>query len=81
MPDIKVDDTLWSTSMLPEGILERWFVADGALVTAGDRIAEIRVEGVRHEVTAPATGRLTIFAAANDLIEPGTLLASLKAVQ
>jgi hypothetical protein len=53
MQDIKVDEALWASSMLPEGIVERWFVADGATVAAGDRIAEIRIEGALHEITAP----------------------------
>jgi len=26
--DIKIDEALWASSMLPEGIVERWFIAD-----------------------------------------------------
>ena len=77
MQDIKVDEALWASSMLPEGIVERWFVADGAIVAAGDRIAEIRIEGALHEITAPAGGRLMVTAAANSVVEPGSLLARL----
>jgi pyruvate/2-oxoglutarate dehydrogenase complex dihydrolipoamide acyltransferase (E2) component len=77
--DVKVDEALWASSMLPEGIVERWFFADGALVAVGDRIAEVRIEDARHEITALASGRLTIVAVANALIEPGTLLARLVA--
>jgi pyruvate/2-oxoglutarate dehydrogenase complex dihydrolipoamide acyltransferase (E2) component len=77
MADVKVDEALWASCMLPEGIVERWFVADGAIIAAGDRIAEIRIEGARHEITALASGRLTIVAAANALVEPGSLLARL----
>ncbi len=40
MKDIKVDEALWASSMLPEGIVERWFIADGAVVAAGDLMAE-----------------------------------------
>ena len=29
MRDINVDEALWASSMLPEGIVERWFIADG----------------------------------------------------
>ena len=32
MTKVRVADDLWATSMLPEGVLERWLVADGAAV-------------------------------------------------
>jgi pyruvate/2-oxoglutarate dehydrogenase complex dihydrolipoamide acyltransferase (E2) component len=79
MADVRVDEALWASSILPEGIVERWFFADGAIVTVGDRIAEVRIEDARHEITALAGGRLTIVAAANAVVEPGTLLARLVA--
>ena len=47
MQDIKVDEALWASSMLPEGIVERWFIADGAVVAAGDLMAEVRIAGER----------------------------------
>jgi pyruvate/2-oxoglutarate dehydrogenase complex dihydrolipoamide acyltransferase (E2) component len=79
MVDISVDEALWASSMLPEGIVERWFVADGTSVAAGDRIAEIRIEGALHEIIAPANGRLVILVDANAVVEPGSLLARLIA--
>jgi len=60
MANIRVDEALWGSSMLPEGLVERWFVPDGVMVALGDRIVEIRVEGALHEITAPTSGRLTI---------------------
>ena len=77
MSDVRVDEALWASNILPEGIVDRWFFADGAIVTLGDRIAEVRIEDARHEITAPVSGRLTIVAAANAVVEPGTLLARL----
>jgi len=77
MANINADEALWASSMLPEGLVERWFVTDGVMVALGDRIAEIRVEGALHEITAPTPGRLTIVATANSVIEPGSLLARL----
>ncbi len=77
MQDIHVDEALWASSMLPEGIVERWFIADGAIIAAGDPMAEVRIEDARHEISAPASGRLTIIAAANTVVEPGSLLARL----
>lgn len=75
--DIKVTEDLWASTMLPEGVVERWLLPDGTPVTAGAPIAEIRIEDSRHEITAPASGRLTIVVAANDLVEPGTVLGRL----
>ena len=77
MQDIHVDETLWASSMLPEGVVERWLITDGTIVAAGAPIAEIRIEDALHEIIAPASGRLTIVAAANSLVEPGSLLARL----
>ena len=76
MADIKVDESLWASSMLPEGLVERWLVADGAIVAAGDPIAEVRIEDALHEINAPASGHVTIAATANCVVEPGSLLAS-----
>ena len=77
MRDIKVDEALWASSMLPEGIVERWFIANGAMISAGERIAEVRIEDALHEIVAPASGRATIVAAVNAVIEPGSILATL----
>lgn len=44
---IKADEALWASSMLPEGILERWFITSGDTIKAGERIAEVRVEDAR----------------------------------
>ena len=77
MQEIKVDYTLWASSMLPEGIVERWFISSGAAVRVGERIAEVRIEDALHEIVAPASGRATIVAAVNAVIEPGSVLATL----
>ncbi|TGV51014.1 biotin attachment protein [bacterium M00.F.Ca.ET.141.01.1.1] len=75
---IKADEALWASSMLPEGILERWFITSGDTIKAGERIAEVRVEDALHEIVAPAGGRATIVAIANTVIEPGSILATLE---
>lgn len=77
MLNIKVDQALWASSMLPEGVVERWFIANGATISAGERIAEVRIEDALHEIIAPAGGRATIAAAVNAVIEPGSTLATL----
>jgi pyruvate/2-oxoglutarate dehydrogenase complex dihydrolipoamide acyltransferase (E2) component len=77
--DIKIDDRLWASSMLPEGVVERWRVEDGALVAIGAVLAEVRIEDAVHEIIAPAGGQLTILATVNSVIEPGSLLGRLGA--
>ena len=79
MPDIRVPDDLWSTSLMPEAILERWLVSDGASVSQGQPIAMIRVGENLHEISAPAGGLLRTTAAASSMVEPGSLIAELSA--
>ena len=77
MSDIRVADDLWASSMVPEGVLERWFVHDGDAIVAGDHIAEIQIEGARHEIVAPSSGRISVIAGPGALIEPGSILATM----
>ena len=78
MQHIRVDEALWASTMLPEGIVQRWFIADQAVVAKGQRIAEVRIEDALHDIVSPASGRMTIVAAALSLVEPGALLATLS---
>ena len=55
--DIRVSEELWATAMAPEGLLERWRVADGAPVRRGEAIAEVRIEECLHDIVAPDDGR------------------------
>lgn len=77
MTDISISSDIWAGSMLPEGIFERWRVADGSLLAAGEVVAEIRIEDALHELTAPSGGRLTQYAEANQIIEPGSVIGSI----
>ncbi len=78
MTDISLDEGLWQNGMLPEGILERWYVDDGTPVAAGERIAEVRIESALHEIMAPRAGVLSILAERNAVVEPGTVLGRLS---
>ena len=75
MEEIKMPDNLWATNIMPEGALERWLVADGSVVKTGDPVASVRIEESLHEILSPAEGRITFVAAANGMIEPGTVIA------
>jgi biotin carboxyl carrier protein len=77
---IKSGPDLWRSFMLPEGILEKWLVPDGSQAKAGDCLAEIRIEGALHNIVAPESGRVKIEVPVNNVIEPGSLLATLEPV-
>jgi len=74
MTDISISADFWAGRMLPEGILERWRVADDSIVTEGAVVAEVRIEDAIHELTAPASGKLVKFTHLNEIIEPGSVI-------
>lgn len=74
---INADETIWRNNILPEGVLERWLVADGTTARGGHAVAQVRIEGALHDIVAPVTGRLTIVARRLAVIEPGFLPATL----
>jgi pyruvate/2-oxoglutarate dehydrogenase complex dihydrolipoamide acyltransferase (E2) component len=71
---VSIAPELWATSILPEGILERWILAEGSQIEAGDPVAVVRIESAQHDILAPARGTLHIQCAANQVIEPGTVI-------
>ena len=79
MADIHVAEDLWSTGKLPEGIPERWFVADGALVRAGEAVAAVRIGEALHDIASPAKGRLMVLAPLNEVVDPGCIIAEVHA--
>ncbi|MGU3468314.1 biotin/lipoyl-containing protein [Methylobacterium sp. C33D] len=79
MAEVHVAEELWSTGMLPEGILERWFVADGARVRAGEAVAAVRIGEALHDIASPTGGRLTVLAPVNEVVDPGSIIAEVYA--
>lgn len=71
---ISIAPGLWATSMLPEGILERWIFADGQEVDIGDPVAVVRIESALHDIMAPAKGQLHIQSKTNAVVEPGCVI-------
>jgi pyruvate/2-oxoglutarate dehydrogenase complex dihydrolipoamide acyltransferase (E2) component len=78
MPDIRVSEALWSTGMLPEGILERWLVGDGARVREGEAVAAVRIGESLHDIVSSADGYVSIMAPAGDLVDPGCIIAEIN---
>ena len=79
MVEIKAAEALWASAIAPEGLVERWFVPNAAAIATGQAVVEVRIEDALHVLQAPAAGRLTILAAVNDVIEPGSVLARVEA--
>lgn len=79
MPDIRVSEALWSTDMLPEGILERWLVDNGAKVRVGEALAAARIGETLHDIVSSAEGQISITAPAGGLIDPGCIIAQVDA--
>lgn len=79
MADIHVAEDLWSTGILPEGVLERWLVSDGAHVKVGDAVAAVRIGEALHDILSPASGRLEVLAPVSEVIDPGCIIAEVHA--
>ena len=77
MSYVHVPTELWTTSLMPEGILERWLVEDGSRVAAGQALACIRIQDSLHEVMSPASGRITAMLPTNSVVDPGASIAEL----
>lgn len=75
MQTLKIDERLWSSGMLPEGILEQWHVVDQEEVVDGQLLASVRIEDALHDIVAPAGGRIALAVPAASLIEPGSMIA------
>jgi 2-oxoglutarate dehydrogenase E2 component (dihydrolipoamide succinyltransferase) len=64
------------------GTITRWLKQEGDHVTAGEVIAEVEVEKVNMEITAPASGALaTILAVQGDEVKVGAPIAMIDASQ
>lgn len=79
MTDLVVKPDLWVTRMLPEGIVEKWLVADGAKVASEEPVVDVRIENQLRRLKSPNTGRLTIYVLQNSVVEPGTVIGRVDA--
>lgn len=79
MSEVRIDEDLWGSSFFPEGLLETWLVADGSAVATGQAVAVVRIHDACHDILSPADGRMTRLAAANAVVEPGSVIAQVDA--
>ena len=52
-----------------------WFVSDGQVVEADQLIAEVQVEKVSSEVTAPVSGRIALLVKEQDVVRQNSVIA------
>jgi hypothetical protein len=74
---LRLNETLFENSMTQEAILLSWLASPGAWIETGQRVAEVLVEEMRHEIIAPASGRLVDPVPASTVLEPGDQLCRL----
>jgi pyruvate/2-oxoglutarate dehydrogenase complex dihydrolipoamide acyltransferase (E2) component len=58
-----------------EGVLATWFVETGDQVTDGALIAEVAVDKVDMEITAPTAGMITVLVKEGGTATQGTVIA------
>lgn len=78
MTPVRIDEALWSGAMAPEAVLLEWASPNGAKVDKGARVAEVMVEGCRHEIMAPASGRLRHEVEPLCVLEPGDSIGRIE---
>ena len=79
MTMVRIDEGLWEGAMAPEGVLTQWVAPDGTLVESGAHVADVLIEGARHEIMAPAAGRLRHDVQKLYVIEPGAVIGRITA--
>lgn len=57
-----------------DGVVTRWFVADGESVRAGQLVAEVQVDKVDAEVVAPVGGVLRVLVPEDGTAQQGTAI-------
>jgi len=61
-----------------EGQVTEWLVADGSPVSAGQPLFVLESEKSSNEIEAPASGTLRILTPTNEILEVGTVLATIE---
>jgi pyruvate/2-oxoglutarate dehydrogenase complex dihydrolipoamide acyltransferase (E2) component len=58
-----------------EGVLATWFVSDGSVVAADQLIAEVQVDKVSAEVSAPGAGTVHLLVKEEEAVRQGAVIA------
>lgn len=73
--DVIIPSDLWDEDS--EAAITAWFASDGSAVESGSLIAEIMVEKVQYEITAPATGTLKILRDVDEVVNKGDVIGTI----
>lgn len=61
-----------------DGVVASWLVADGDLVADGQLVAEVMVDKVASDVTAPAGGRIHLLVPEEEAVSQGEPIARIE---
>lgn len=73
--DITIPTDLWEGD--EESVITTWLASDGGAVREGALIAEIMTAKVQHEITAPASGTLTILKQQDEVVAKGAVIGQI----
>jgi len=73
--EIIIPSDLWEGD--EESVITAWLADDGAQVREGALIAEIMTAKVQHEITAPASGKLSILKEQEAVVTRGDVIGSI----
>ncbi|RWI72157.1 lipoyl domain-containing protein [Mesorhizobium sp.] len=74
--EIRIPDDLWDGD--EETVITAWLASDGATVKEGALIAEIMTAKVQHEITAPASGTLSILKQQDEVAAKGDVIGQIS---
>lgn len=70
--DVLIPSDLWDGD--EECVITAWLASDGATVREGALIAEIMTAKVQYEITAPASGALSILKPQDAVVPKGDVI-------
>ncbi len=73
--NIIIPSDLWDGD--DECVITAWLASDGGTVSEGALIAEIMTAKVQYEITAPASGTLSIDMAQDEVAAKGDVIGSI----
>ncbi|BBU59414.1 hypothetical protein KU6B_56790 (plasmid) [Mameliella alba] len=73
--EIIIPSDLWEGD--EESVITAWLADDGAQVKEGALIAEIMTAKVQHEISAPASGTLSIAKDQDTIVAKGDVIGSI----
>lgn len=73
--DIRIPDDLYDGD--EESVITAWLASDGGQIRQGALVAEIMTAKVQHEISAPASGTLTILKQQDEVVTKGTVIGQI----